>query len=318
MDSTYYLSDHFDRDSRSHPCFIADDIMIWWHGGATVMEIKEGLSHFSPEFLKGHELNWQFANCLQHDIDCEFDRMYTLEFYHMLLGHDPDGVSNGGEEPHLRDDNFLHSAVEFEAPYAIIESLINMNSLTRRSISGGLAIHAALAPHGDGVRIDGSPDNNIVWMLMRHHPESLGVEDYSGELPLHVFCHVDYAQLDTIRMLVEAYPAALLHKSNGGVTPARIVFDKNQESFPECKAFLLDAQEKYFHERCEAISEKFLPHLPEDVVSLIQAFDPTNDVWRPTERELEEHGLSHRRFQPHRWAKLRYCDYPRRYHVYGS
>ena len=83
-------------------------------------------------------------------------------------------------------------------------------------------------------------------MLMRHHPESLGVEDYSGLLPLHVFCHVDYAQLDTIRMLVEAYPAALLHKSNGGVTPARIVFDKDRQSYPECKAFLLDAQEKYY------------------------------------------------------------------------
>ena len=282
------------------------------------MEIKEGLSQFWPPLLKGDGLNWQFVNCLQHDIDCGCDHMYTLEFYQMLLGHDPDRVSNGGEEPHREDDNFLHSAVKYEAPYAIIESLINENSLIRRSCSGGLAIHEALTWYGDGVRIEGSPDTYIVWMLMRHDPESLGVEDYSGELPLHVFCHVDYAQLDTIRTLVEAYPAALLHKSNYGLTPTRIVFDKNQESFRECKAFLLDAQEKYFHERCEAISEKFLPHLPEDVVSLIQAFDPTNDVWRPTERELEEHGLSHRRFQPHRWAKLRYCDYPRRYNVYGS
>ena len=72
------------------------------------------------------------------------------------------------------------------------------------------------------------------------------------------------------------------------------------------------------HERCEAIAQKFLPHLPEDVVSLIQAFDPTNDVWRPSESELEKHGFSNRRFQPHRWAKLRYCDNPRRYNVYGS
>ena len=79
---------------------VRDAIVNWWHDGATVMEIKEGLSHFLPELLKGHELNWQFVNCLQHDIDCQFDHMYTAEFYHMLLGHDPDGVSKGGEEPH--------------------------------------------------------------------------------------------------------------------------------------------------------------------------------------------------------------------------
>jgi hypothetical protein len=74
-------------------------------------------------------------------------------------------------------------------------------------------VEMLLLHHLCGERVIGLP---ALEELLQAHPDALKHTDWYGRLPLHILCMNKNCQPETLRLLISAYPAAIMTQSKDG------------------------------------------------------------------------------------------------------